>query len=123
MRLWKPLLAVALAAGAVLALAVTLFARINVVDVLVMILIGPALVGMYLLRRDARAKLVYNPHGERRRQPSRHAPEQTRNVALPAGRADPTGSGGPGAVRAFATRPSLASDRDVSPARYTGVYR
>jgi hypothetical protein len=65
MRFWRPQLALASAAAAVLALAVTLFVRGGVVDVLVMSLIGAALVGMYLLRRYARAELLYHRHAEK----------------------------------------------------------
>jgi hypothetical protein len=43
----------------VLALAVTLYLVGRVVDVLLMILVGAALVGMYFLRRYARAELLY----------------------------------------------------------------
>ena len=47
----------------VLALAVTLYLVGRVVDVLLMILVGAALVGMYLLRRYARAELLYQRLG------------------------------------------------------------
>jgi hypothetical protein len=60
MRFWR--LQLAWASVAVLALAVTLFVRRGVLDVLVMILIGGSLVGMYLLRRYARAELLYRRH-------------------------------------------------------------
>ena len=75
MRFWKPQLALASAAAAVLALAVTLFVRRGVVDVLLMILIGAALVGMYLLRRYARAELLYH-------RPVRIAPPDAREVLV-----------------------------------------
>jgi hypothetical protein len=56
----------------VLALAVTLYLVGGVVDVLLMILLGAALVGMYLLRRYARAELLYQPRARGRREhPSR----------------------------------------------------
>ena len=69
MRFWKPRLVLASAAGAVLALAVTLVVRRDVVDVLLMIVIGAALVGMYLLRGYARAELLYNRLAGRRSRP------------------------------------------------------
>ena len=68
-----------LAAAAVIALAVTLGVRRGVIDVLLRVGIAAAVAGMYLLRRYARAGLVYNRHVEsasadliasnRRRQP------------------------------------------------------
>ena len=60
-----------LAAAAVLALAVTLFVRSGVVDVLLVIVIVAALVGMYMLRRYARAELLYRRHAEPRRRGAR----------------------------------------------------
>jgi hypothetical protein len=53
-----------LAAAAVIALAVTLGVRRGVIDVLLMVGIAAAVAGMYLLRRYARAGLVYNRHVE-----------------------------------------------------------
>lgn len=53
-----------LAAAAVIALAVTLGVRRGVIDVLLMVGIAAAVAGMYLLRRYARARLVYNRHVE-----------------------------------------------------------
>ena len=53
-----------LAAAAVIALAVTLGVRRGVIDVLLMVGIVAAVGGMYLLRRYARARLVYNRHVE-----------------------------------------------------------
>jgi hypothetical protein len=72
MRFWKgwP----ALAAAAVLALAVALFVRRGVIDVLLMILMVAALVGMYLLRRYARAELLYRRAELRRRRPGGSRP-------------------------------------------------
>jgi hypothetical protein len=64
MRFWKPQLALASAFPVAVALAVTLFIRRGVVDVVMMFLIGAALVGMYLLRRYARAELVYHRRGK-----------------------------------------------------------
>jgi hypothetical protein len=55
----------------VLALAVTLFVVGGVVDVLLMIFVGAALVGMYLLRRYARAELLYQRLADGRRPASR----------------------------------------------------
>jgi hypothetical protein len=114
MRFWKPQLGLASATGAVPALAVTLFVRRGV-DVLVMILIGAALVGMYLLRRYARAELLYHPHAESRRRAHRAEPEPVRH-APPAGRRDPTGSGGASAVHARAEQRTSVPDRQVIPA-------
>jgi hypothetical protein len=71
MRFWKPQLVLGLAAAAVLALAVTLFVRRGLVDVVLVIVIGAALVGMYLLRRYARAELLYLRHADHRRRASR----------------------------------------------------
>ena len=53
-----------LAAAAVIALAVTLGVRRGVIDVLLTVGIAAAVAGMYLLRRYARAGLVYNRHVE-----------------------------------------------------------
>jgi hypothetical protein len=94
MQLWKPQLALGLAAAAVLAMAIVLFARRGVVDVLLMILFGAALVGMYLLRRYARAELVYTRHADTRRRTSRPDSEPTRTEAA-ADRGDRTGSAPP----------------------------
>ena len=113
MRFWKPQLA--LASAAVVALAVTLFVRRSVVDVLLMILIGAALVGMYLLRRYARAELLYHRLTESRRRAPRTEPEPVRQ-APPAGRGARTGSGGASAVQARAGQRTAVPDRDVIPA-------
>jgi hypothetical protein len=51
----------------VLALAVMLYSVGRVVDVLLMILVGTALVGMYFLRHFARAELLYRPLADGRR--------------------------------------------------------
>jgi hypothetical protein len=93
-QFWKPQLALGLAAAAVLAMAVVLFVRRGVVDVLLMILFGAALVGMYLLRRYARAELVYTRHADTRRRTFRPDSEPVRAVAA-ADRGDRTGSGPP----------------------------
>jgi hypothetical protein len=74
MRLWKPQLALALAAAAALALAVMLFDRRGVVNVLLLTLIGAALVGMYLLRRYARAELLYLRHADAEHRTARPQP-------------------------------------------------
>jgi len=52
----------------VLALAVTLFLLGRVGDVLLLILVGAAMVGMYLLRRYARAELLYHRLADGRRE-------------------------------------------------------
>jgi UPF0716 family protein affecting phage T7 exclusion len=71
MRFWKPQLALASAAAAGLALTVALVVPPAVIDVLVMIIIVATLVGMYLLRRYARAELLYHREAERRRRTPR----------------------------------------------------
>ncbi len=100
MRLWKPQLASALVAGAALALAVMLFDRRGVVNVLLMILIGAALVGMYLLRRYARAELLYLRHADTDNRTARPEPA--------ARRGDSTGAGPP-AAHAHAEQPTARS--------------
>jgi hypothetical protein len=70
MRFSKPQLAWAVTAGAVAALAVTLFVTRGVVEVLLMVCLGAALVGLYRLRSYARAELLYSRHAERRRRRS-----------------------------------------------------
>jgi hypothetical protein len=87
MRLRKSRLVLASAAAAVLALAVTLVVRRNVVDVLLMIVLGAALFCMYLLRGYARAELLYDRLPGRRRRPPGPEPEAGPLNALTA---DPT---------------------------------
>jgi hypothetical protein len=70
MRFWKSQPVFTSAAAAVAALAVMLLVRRGVVDVLIMILIGTALVGMYVLRRYARAELLYRGRSEPERPPA-----------------------------------------------------
>jgi hypothetical protein len=53
-----------LVTAAVIAIAVTLGVRRGVIDGLLMVGIAAAVAGMYLLRRYARAGLVYNRHVE-----------------------------------------------------------
>jgi hypothetical protein len=55
------------AVAAVLVLAATLLVSRGVVDVLLMMLIITVLAGTYLLRRYARAELLYRPLSEQRR--------------------------------------------------------
>jgi hypothetical protein len=111
MRFWKPQLALASAVAAVLALVVTLFVRRGVVDVLLMILIGAALVGMYLLRRYARAELLYRRHdASRRRRPGL---KLNRSGTRSSRRDDRSGSGGASAVDARAEPPASVGDRDM----------
>jgi hypothetical protein len=107
MRLWKPQLASALAAGAALALAVMLFDRRGVVNVLLMILIGAALVGMYLLRRCARAELLYLRHADTDNRTARPEPAPVRTEPA-ARRGDSTGAGPP-AAHAHAEQPTARS--------------
>jgi hypothetical protein len=66
MRFSKPQLVWAVAAGAVAPLAVTLLVIRGVVEVLLMVCLGAALVGLYWLRRYARAEVLYSRHAERR---------------------------------------------------------
>jgi hypothetical protein len=101
-RLWKSKLALTAAATAVLALPATLFIRHGVIDALTMVLISAALVGNYLIRRYARAELLY------------HRPSETSHV--PADRSGPTGSGCPGAVAPRADQPTSVPDRQAIPA-------
>ena len=62
----------ALAAAMVLTLAVALFIGRGLVDMLLMIVFVVGLVGMYGLRRYARAELVYHRNVERRRDHGMH---------------------------------------------------
>jgi hypothetical protein len=72
MRFRKSQLALAVVAiAAVLALAVTLLVSGGVVEALLMIVVVAGLAGMYLLRRYARAELLYR----RRSGPHRRHPE------------------------------------------------
>ena len=75
MRFWKLRLALASAAAAGLALAVALLVPRSVVDVLLMIVIVAMLVGMYFLRRYARAELLYQRYAQRERPAPRTKPE------------------------------------------------
>ena len=68
----------AVAAGAVAALAVTLFVTRDVFEVLLTVCLGAALVGLYWLRRYARAELLYGRRGDRRRRRSAGS-EETRS--------------------------------------------
>src|SRR5436309_4275637 len=77
----KPQPALALAA-AVVALAVTLFGRRGVIDAVVMIFVGAALVGMYLLRRYARAELPYHRRGKGSPPSARTEPQAGRESHL-----------------------------------------
>jgi hypothetical protein len=78
----------ALAAAAVLALAVTVFVRHGVGETLLMMLVGATLVGMYYLRRYARAELLYRRHAQRRRRPARTEPERVSNARVIEARPD-----------------------------------
>ena len=76
------------AIAAVLALAVTLLATRGVIDALLMIVIVAVLAGMYLLRRYARAVLLYR----RRSTPHQQHPRgELLSSARTAGRVDTTG--------------------------------
>ncbi|MEU7875990.1 hypothetical protein [Dactylosporangium sp. NPDC049140] len=76
--------------------------RRGVIDALTMVLIGVALVGNYLLRRYARAELLYHRPSER------HTPA--------ADRSGPTGFGSAGAVPPPAEQPTFVPDRQAIPA-------
>jgi hypothetical protein len=68
----------------VVALAVTLYLLGRVVDVLLLIILGAALVGMYLLRRYARAALLYQRLADGRREhPSQPHLEPERKPGRP----------------------------------------
>jgi len=68
----------------VVALAVTLYLLGRVVDVLLLIILGAGLVGMYLLRRYARAELLYQRLADGRREhPSQPHLEPERNPGRP----------------------------------------
>jgi hypothetical protein len=57
-----------LSVAAVLVVAMTLLVSRGVADALLMILIVAVLAGQYMLRRYARAELLYRPLAERQRQ-------------------------------------------------------
>jgi hypothetical protein len=83
MRCWKPRLALASSAAAGLALAAALVVPRAVIDVLLMIIIVCTLVGLYLLRRHARAKLLYHRHAERGCQTPRTEPVSGNQPSAP----------------------------------------
>jgi hypothetical protein len=83
MRFWTFRLALASAAAAGLALAVALVVPRAVIDVLLMIIIIATLVGMYLLRRYARAELLYHRLAERGRQAPRSEPVSVHQPSAP----------------------------------------
>jgi hypothetical protein len=99
-------LAWGLATAAVLVLAGILLVR-SVVEVLLMILVGAALVGMYLLRRYARAELLYLRHVDTP-PASRREPEPTRD-AVTVDRGDQFGSDPPAATGARTGRRAVHS--------------
>jgi hypothetical protein len=80
--------------AAVLALAVALLVSRGVVDALLMIVVVAVLAGLYMLRRHARAVLLYRRPTLHRQHP-RDVPVSS---APAAGRGDVTGAGGAGAV-------------------------
>jgi hypothetical protein len=83
MRFWKPRLALASSAAAGLALAAALVVPRAVIDVLLMIIIVCTLVGLYLLRRYARAELLYHRHAERGGQTPRTEPVSGNQPSAP----------------------------------------
>jgi hypothetical protein len=95
------------AIAAVLALAVTLLVSRGVIDALLMIVIVAVLAGMYMLRRHARAVLLYR----RPRLHPRHPGDIAVSSAPEAGRGDVTGAGGTGAIHRSDVREPRVSDR------------
>ena len=83
MRFWKLRLALASAAAAGLALAVALLVPRSVTDGLLMIVIVAMLVGMYFLRRFARAELLYQRDAERGRPAPRTKSESVNQPSAP----------------------------------------
>jgi hypothetical protein len=114
MRFRKLNLVVVSAAAAVVALAVTLYVRGGLIDALLMILIGAGLVGMYLLRRYARAHLLYNRHAASNRSTARLRPVGV----TPPGRAVPassTGTAPPAGPKRSASQPGRWRPLDAVP--------
>ena len=108
MRVRKSQLALAVAAiAAVLVLAVTLLASHGVIDALLMIVIAAVLAGMYMLRRYARAMLLYRRHSTLH---GRH-PGDTPSSAPAAGRGVVTGAGGASAVHPGGVRDRRVPNR------------
>jgi hypothetical protein len=96
------------AIAAVLALAVTLLAIRGVMDALLMIVIVAVLASMYLLRRYARAVLLYR----RRSTPHQQHPHgELLSSAPAAGRADTTGVDGANTVHPSNPREPHVPDR------------
>jgi hypothetical protein len=109
MLLRKSQRALAVAAiAAVLALAVTLLATRGVIDALLMIVIVAVLAGMYLLRRYARAVLLYRRRSTPRR---RHPDGEPVSSAPTVGRVDTTGAGSANAVHPGGPREPHVPDR------------
>jgi len=121
MRFSKPQLAWAVAAGAVAALAVTLLAIRGVVEVVLMGCLGAALVGLYWLRRYARAELLYSRHGERRRRPSAESEGSRGGATRSVDRAGPTGSSDVCAFVLHVGQSTPGPVRNMSTARATGA--
>jgi hypothetical protein len=121
MRFSKPQLAWAVAAGAVAALAVTLFVIRGVVESLVMVCLGAALVGLYWLRRYARAELLYSRHAERRRRRSAVSEDTRGRTTRSADGAGPMGSSDVCAVVARVRQSTPGPVRTMSTAWATGA--
>jgi len=108
MRIRNSRLASAVAAiAAVLALAVTLLVSRGVIDALLMIVIVAVLAGMYVLRRHARAVLLYRRFTLHRQHP-RDVPVSS---APAADRGGVTGAGSAGVVHLGDVREPRVSDR------------
>ncbi|HEV8570586.1 MAG TPA: hypothetical protein VGQ92_26445 [Actinoplanes sp.] len=121
MRFSKPQLAWAVAAGSVAALAVTLFVIRGVVESLVMVCLGAALVGLYWLRRYARAELLYSRHAERRRRRSAVSEDTRGRTTRSADGAGPMGSSDVCAVVARVRQSTPGPVRTMSTAWATGA--
>ncbi|MFJ5599954.1 hypothetical protein ACIP95_18715 [Micromonospora parva] len=93
--------------AAVLALAVTLLATRGVIDALLMIVVAAVLAGMYLLRRYARAVLLYRRSTPRRRHPD----GEPVSSAPTAGRIDTTGVDSADTVHPDGPRETCRPDR------------
>jgi predicted ferric reductase len=88
MRSWKRSLGLAFVVGAVLAVAVVLFPTWDfftqdIIDVIAMVVVVGALIGLYVLHHYARTRLVYNRHATSNADVPDTAPDETRNVTTP----------------------------------------
>jgi hypothetical protein len=121
MRFSKPQLAWAVVAGTVAALAVTPFVTRGVVEVLLTVGLGATLVGLYWLRRYARAELLYSRYAERRRRRSAVSDDTPARTTRSADGAGPLGSGDLCAVVARVRQSTPGPVRNMSTAGATGA--